>query len=333
MKENMKAQNLLRLLPLVLLLSLPAIAQAQFKFTTNADNTITITQYTGPNRGTVIVPGVTNGLPVTSIGDFTFSGDGGVNNVTLPDSISSIGMGAFTGCVALTNVTIGNNVCSIGQGAFYNCRLTSFTVPDTVTNLGSSAFYRCLPLTNVTIGSGLTSIGQQSFYQCLALSSVLVGNRVSSVGQQAFLGCISLTNLTLPSSLTNIGLGALSYCSNLADVYFMGNKPALGSSVFLYDSNVTVYYFPETTGWNQWVAPPPAVLWNPQPQGPTVQTNQFGFTITGTADIPIAVVACTNPANQTWAPLQTCTLTNGSIYFSDPDWTNYPARYYRIRSP
>jgi hypothetical protein len=32
-------------------------------------------------------------------------------------------------------------------------------------------------------------------------------------------------------------------------------------------------------------------------------------------------------------PLQTCKLTNGSIYFSDPQWTNYPARLYRIRSP
>jgi hypothetical protein len=32
-------------------------------------------------------------------------------------------------------------------------------------------------------------------------------------------------------------------------------------------------------------------------------------------------------------PLQTCKLTNGSIYFSDPQWTNYPGRFYRIRSP
>ena len=31
--------------------------------------------------------------------------------------------------------------------------------------------------------------------------------------------------------------------------------------------------------------------------------------------------------------MQTCTLTNGSIYFSDPDWTNHPTRFYRIRSP
>ena len=78
------------------------------------------------------------------------------------------------------------------------------------------------------------------------------------------------------------------------------------------------------------------MLWNPQAQTSDasfgVRTNKFGFNITGTTNIPIKVAACTNPANPTWFPLQTCTLTNGSIYFSDPQWTNYPARLYRIRS-
>ncbi|MCX6927463.1 MAG: hypothetical protein NT154_30295, partial [Verrucomicrobia bacterium] len=64
-----------------------------------------------------------------------------------------------------------------------------------------------------------------------------------------------------------------------------------------------------------------------------VGTNGFGFTVKGTTNIPIAVVACTNPASPNWITMQTCTLTNGSIYFSDLQWTNYPARLYRIRSP
>ncbi len=34
-----------------------------------------------------------------------------------------------------------------------------------------------------------------------------------------------------------------------------------------------------------------------------------------------------------WAPVATNTLTGGSAYFSDPEWTNYPARFYRLRSP
>ena len=29
----------------------------------------------------------------------------------------------------------------------------------------------------------------------------------------------------------------------------------------------------------------------------------------------------------------TITRTGGSSYFSDPDWTNYPSRFYRLRGP
>jgi hypothetical protein len=79
------------------------------------------------------------------------------------------------------------------------------------------------------------------------------------------------------------------------------------------------------------------MLWNPQVRssGATfgVRTNRFGFTITGTPNIPVVVEACTGLANPAWSPLSTNTLANGSFYFSDPNWTNYPTRLYRIRSP
>jgi alpha-tubulin suppressor-like RCC1 family protein len=76
-----------------------------------------------------------------------------------------------------------------------------------------------------------------------------------------------------------------------------------------------------------------------QVQGPPaisnfgVRTNQFGFNITGTNGLVIVVEACTNLANPTWFPLQTNTLTGDPVYFSDPVWTNYPGRFYRLRSP
>jgi hypothetical protein len=44
------------------------------------------------------------------------------------------------------------------------------------------------------------------------------------------------------------------------------------------------------------------------------------------------VEACTNPANPTWHPLATNTPASQSFYFSDSQWTNYPARFYRFRS-
>jgi hypothetical protein len=64
-----------------------------------------------------------------------------------------------------------------------------------------------------------------------------------------------------------------------------------------------------------------------------VQTNCFGFTISWATNTPVVVEACTNLADPDWQPVQTNTLTTGSSYFNDPQWTNYPSRFYRLRSP
>jgi hypothetical protein len=101
---------------------------------------------------------------------------------------------------------------------------------------------------------------------------------------------------------------------------------------------VTVYYLLGTTGWGpEFQVGRPIALWNPQVQANDasfgVRSNRFGFSITGTSGLVIVVEACTGFANPIWSPLQTITLTGGSIYFSDPQWTNYPARFYRLRSP
>jgi len=115
------------------------------------------------------------------------------------------------------------------------------------------------------------------------------------------------------------------------------NDVTLGT-VFNGDS-AKAYYLPGTTGWGAFSTNTglPTVLWNPLIKTADdsfgLSNNQFGFNITGTTNIPIVVEASANLATASWTALQTCTLTNGSVYFSDPEWTNYPARFYRIRSP
>jgi hypothetical protein len=64
-----------------------------------------------------------------------------------------------------------------------------------------------------------------------------------------------------------------------------------------------------------------------------VRTNQFGFNIQWASDRVVVVEACEDLANPVWTPVGTNTLTDGSSYFSDPQWTNSPARFYRLRSP
>jgi hypothetical protein len=63
-----------------------------------------------------------------------------------------------------------------------------------------------------------------------------------------------------------------------------------------------------------------------------VQTNAFGFIISWATNVSVVVEGSTNLANPTWSPMSTNTLTDGWSYFSDPQWTNHPGRFYRLRS-
>src|ERR1017187_2208023 len=131
------------LLPLLLLLTLPAAGQSQNLTYTTTNGRITITGYTGSVASVtnVTIPDTINGHPVTSIGDY-----------------------AFWHCGSLTNVTIGTNITSTGGYAFGICSsLTSVTIPNSVTSLGDEVFYDCTSLASVTIGNSVTNIGYQAF--------------------------------------------------------------------------------------------------------------------------------------------------------------------------
>ena len=77
------------------------------------------------------------------------------------------------------------------------------------------------------------------------------------------------------------------------------------------------------------------MLWNPQvePASFGIRTNQFGFTITGSSNLVVVVEASGSLANPVWSPLQTNALNGNPLYFTDPYWTNYPSRFYRVTWP
>ena len=92
-----------------------------------------------------------------------------------------------------------------------------------------------------------------------------------------------------------------------------------------------------TTGWGATFAGRPTALWLPEARTSDadfgVRTNQFGFNIRWASDKVVVVEASPNLSNPVWTPVSTNTLTGGSSYFSDPQWTNHPTRFYRLRSP
>ena len=292
------------------------------------------------------------GDSVTNIGYAAFFACSNLPSATIPASVLYIGDEAFRRCSSLSAITVelsNPNYCS-EDGVLFNKNktalvqmppakaITSYSIPETVTEVRLYCFFDCHLLTSITLPSSLTKIGEGAFGFCDGLTTMSVPHSVTNIGQSVWSDCTSLTNVILGTAITNLSGYTFAGCYNLAAVYFEGNAPAGATSMdFLLASNTIVYYLPGTTGWTTTLGGRPTALWNPLIQTGDgtfgVQANGFGFTITGTMNIPIVVAACTDPANPTWLPLQTCTLTNGSIYFSDPDWTNYPARLYRIRSP
>src|SRR5258706_451654 len=158
---------------LLLLLTLPAVVQAQFNYTTN-NGAITITGYTGPGDA-VVIPDTINGLPVNRIGDYAFSANTNLTSITIPNSVTSIGNQAFYYCTNLTTVTIPNSVTNIGVSAFESCiSLTNVTIPASVTSIGGQAFNSCTSLTNVMIPASVTSIGAYAFEECASLTAITV---------------------------------------------------------------------------------------------------------------------------------------------------------------
>jgi hypothetical protein len=218
------------------------------------------------------------------------------------------------------------------------------TIPDGVTTIGNMAFTNCYGLTNVTIGNGVTTIGLGAFWNCSCLTTLTLGNSVTRIGQSAFWDCLDLTSVIIPKSVISIGEGAFGLCTSLGAAYFQGNAPVLDSGFVKtfggYGYGTIIYYLPGTTGWTPlyggfrtalWFQPTPLILGSGYGSGAT--TNGFGFTISWATNLSVVVEACTDLANPFWTPVTTNALVNGTNYFSDPDWTNYPSHFYRLRSP
>jgi hypothetical protein len=284
---------------------------------------LTLVQFPGGLRGSYTIPN-----SVTNIGDEAFTGTS-VGRVTIPNNVTSIGSYVFDGCYYLTSVTIGNGVTSIGFYAFSSCdSLTNITVaasnPD-YSSLNGVLFDKAqLTLLQYPYGLG---------------GSYTIPASVTNIGYGAFSYCTSLTNVTIPASVTSIGYGAFSYCTSLTGVYFQGNSPTPtnDTSVFSGDTHGVVYYLQGTTGWGTLFDGLPTMLLvsNSVPFSISggsagVGASGFGFTINGTNNQIVVVEASTNLTN--WQPIQTNTLTGTSFNFSDPQWTNYPGRYYRLSS-
>jgi hypothetical protein len=283
--------------------------------------------------------------------DGAFSECYDLTNVTISENVTNIGSDAFALCTSLISFTIPKSVISIGDQAFFDCvSLTSITVNsgnpvyvslDGVLFNKSQTTLIAYPVASAVssyaIPSSVTNIADYTFRYSMNLTNVMIGTNVANLGQETFEESASLTSVTIGPGVTNIEYGVFTDCTSLIKVYFEGNAPSLGVGVFYADNNATVYYLPGTTGWSTTFGGIPTALWLPQIQTSDtnfgVQTNKFGFNINWAIGQTVVVEACTNLFNPIWIPAGTNNLSGDTSYFYDPQWTNYPNRFYRLQSP
>ena len=285
-----------RTLLLVLLWVFPLAANAQFDYTTNIDNTITITGYTGAG-GDVIIPDTINNLLVTSIGH-----------------------GAFQQLTSLTNVTIGNSVTNIADLSFLGTGLKSVKIPNSVLYIGFRAFSDCYSLTSVTIGTNVIALETSCFSACTSLGSITIPNSVTYIGNRSFCYCSSLTNVIIGNGVTNIHYGLFDSCPSLTSAFFQGNAPVLDEGNIFGSDPVTVYCYQGATGFGSIFSGAPVVVLSPPSTPPSI-TNQpqdmlvnahapalFSVSVTGT--LPLYYRWSLNNSNLLNAISSTLSITN-----------------------
>lgn len=322
----------------VLFRGLVQSAFAQLTYVTN-NGSITITGYTGTNAS-VTIPAALNGYPVTAIGATAFGGDSGLTSVSMPNSVTNIGAFAFAES-GLMDASISASVNGIGNNAFASClSLTNISVNST-----NSAYSS---LNGVLFDKPQTVLIE--YPAGLASSNYLVPTGARTISDDAFYGASGINSVTIPGSVNSIGNDAFAYCTALATVYFAGNAPNVGKFAFYqtaFGSGVIIYYLPGTTGWSAfstalgpslaasmfWYLAGPEIL-NFEPSF-GVHNAQFGFTISWATNATLIVDACSNLSNPIWLPIATNIIlaaTNGTANFTDPQWTNFATRFYRLQT-
>ena len=251
---------------------------------------------------------------------------GRAGSYAVPDGTTSIGYSAFYFRRGLTSVTLPASLSSIADGAFGSCSaLAAFTVDGNNAVLSS--------INGVLFDKAQTTILQ--FPPANPATSYTLPSSVRNIYNSAFIDCRGLTSVTIGGGVTNIGSYAFAYCQGVTGFFFLGNPPNADPTAFWRDTSATAYYLPGTTGWTSTYDGLPTTLGTlPYPlilnSGP--QAGGFGFTVSWLTNISVVVEATTTLANPLWLPLQTNVPSSGTIQFLDPNWKNYPSRFYRART-
>jgi hypothetical protein len=240
---------------IVLLLLPAAVLAGDFTYSTNADDTITITMYTGLG-GEVQIPERFEERVVAGIKDWAFYLYTNSVSVVVPAGITNIGSLAFHNSPGLTAIhVVGSNMvyCSADGVLFSKAqpeliqypggKTGEYVVPVGVTQIKSNAFAFCGGLTRIEIGSSVTNIGMRALSPCTNLTEIAVDadNLFYSSAdgvlfdqeQSTLIQCPAgkMGSYAIPAGVIGIGPDAFAFCGFNA-IHFSASVAEIGAQPF-----------------------------------------------------------------------------------------------------
>ena len=202
---------------------------------------------------------------VREIGAQSFTCDGNLSKLVIPDGPTNICFGAFQLNLELMDVEIAGTVKRIGEAVFVhdympgdiweNPRLGrlvlhegieeiaeaafdfcpylgKIVVPDSVTTLAENAFAEDSSCPQIVVGDGIETISVGAFSSCGECSRLTIGANVTSIEDYAFEGCEALTELEIPDGVTEIGSSAFKDCWSLKTLSLPDSLVTIGTNAF-----------------------------------------------------------------------------------------------------
>ena len=207
---------------------------------------IEITLCSSTAIGSVVIPEIIEGKPVTSILGGSFRGCDSVVSIMIPGSVTRIGYyqddyesyiyhgyygydnyyddtigDTFEGCASLTDINVAedNSLYRSVDGVLFRYyglvayprgRVGPYSVPDGTMGIGAHAFAHCDGLSEVVIADSVNHLGAYAFANCGSIT-VDIGDGITYLAEYTFAG--SSPDIKWGNNLTHIGYNAFSGCS------------------------------------------------------------------------------------------------------------------------
>ena len=240
----------------------------RYNTVTKCDNTVT----------EIVIPEEIEGVAVTGIQGYAFSGCTDLSSVYIPASIKTMQSGVFRGCSKLLRIDVDNTSTSyksidgvlytsdmelyayptgkegssytletgtksVWPYAFSGASIESIVLPHTVTEIGQGAFNGA-KLKSVELPDSVTTVGDSVFAACKELVSVKLSQNLRRLSYNMFNNCPNLNAVDIGDGTSSIGGNAFYACESLKNISLPQNLKTIGSAAFAYCASLETLALP-----------------------------------------------------------------------------------------